>query len=42
MEITSSAYVAHSAEILYRNIYADFSEEVEKRATFSPISTARG
>lgn len=28
MEITSSAYVAHSAELLYRNIYSDFEKEV--------------
>jgi len=28
LEITSSAYVAHSAEILYRNIFADFDKEV--------------
>lgn len=30
LEITSSAYVAHSAEILYRNAFADFEKEVEK------------
>jgi len=29
LEITSSAYVAHSAELLYRNAYADFENEVE-------------
>jgi len=28
LEITSSAYVSHSAEILYRNAYAHFNEEV--------------
>jgi len=30
IEITSSAYVGHSAELLYRNIYADFEAEVER------------
>lgn len=30
IEITSSAYVAHSAELLYRNIYADFEKEMER------------
>jgi phosphoenolpyruvate carboxykinase (GTP) len=30
IEITSSAYVAHSAELLYRNIYSDFEKEVER------------
>jgi phosphoenolpyruvate carboxykinase (GTP) len=30
LEITSSAYVAHSAEILYRNAFADFEKEVDK------------
>ncbi|MCJ7772106.1 MAG: phosphoenolpyruvate carboxykinase (GTP) [Desulfobacterales bacterium] len=30
LEITSSAYVAHSAEILYRNAFADFENEVER------------
>ena len=29
LEVTSSAYVAHSAEILYRNAYASFDKEVE-------------
>ncbi len=29
LEITSSAYVAHSAELLYRNAFADFNSEVE-------------
>jgi phosphoenolpyruvate carboxykinase (GTP) len=28
LEITSSAYVSHSAELLYRNAYADFDREV--------------
>ncbi len=30
LEISSSAYVCHSAEILYRNIYAEFDGEVER------------
>ncbi len=34
MEITSSAYVAHSAEILYRNCYADFENEVRRLGHF--------
>ncbi len=34
LEITSSAYVMHSAEILYRNSYADFDKEVNKLGHF--------
>ncbi len=34
IEITSSAYVCHSAEILYRNIYDDFVSEVESQGHF--------
>ncbi len=34
VEITSSAYVSHSAEILYRNIYADFDAEVKRLGHF--------
>jgi phosphoenolpyruvate carboxykinase (GTP) len=34
MEITSSAYVAHSAEILYRNTFHDFEREVRARGHF--------
>lgn len=34
IEITSSAYVSHSAEILYRNIYSDFDREVERQGHF--------
>lgn len=34
IEITSSAYVSHSAEILYRNTYKDFEKEVEKLGHF--------
>ncbi|MBF0258843.1 MAG: phosphoenolpyruvate carboxykinase (GTP) [Desulfamplus sp.] len=34
IEITSSAYVAHSAEILYRNAYASFNSEVTRQGHF--------
>jgi phosphoenolpyruvate carboxykinase (GTP) len=34
MEITSSSYVSHSAELLYRNIYADFEKEVDRAGHF--------
>lgn len=34
LEITSSTYVAHSAELLYRNAYAAFDDEVEARGHF--------
>ncbi len=34
LEITSSAYVAHSAEILYRNAYANFDREVKHLGHF--------
>ncbi len=34
MEITSSAYVAHSAELLYRNCYAEFENEVRRLRHF--------
>jgi phosphoenolpyruvate carboxykinase (GTP) len=34
LELTSSAYVAHSAEILYRNIFDGFDEEVNRRGHF--------
>lgn len=30
LEMSSSTYVLHSADILYRNVYADFDQEVEK------------
>ena len=30
LEITSSAYVSHSAEMLYRNAYSDFDKEVDR------------
>ncbi|MBT8340425.1 MAG: phosphoenolpyruvate carboxykinase (GTP), partial [Desulfatitalea sp.] len=34
IEITSSAYVSHSAELLYRNTYRDFEAEVERLGHF--------
>jgi phosphoenolpyruvate carboxykinase (GTP) len=34
IEISSSTYVLHSAELLYRNCYADFDAEVERRGEF--------
>jgi phosphoenolpyruvate carboxykinase (GTP) len=34
LEITSSAYVTHSAELLYRNIYDRFDEEVNRLKHF--------
>jgi len=34
LEITSSAYVSHSAELLYRNSYSDFDSEVIKLGHF--------
>ena len=34
IEITSSAYVTHSAELLYRNIYAAFENEVRRLGHF--------
>ena len=34
VEITSSAYVLHSADILYRNAFSDFDREVEKLKHF--------
>jgi phosphoenolpyruvate carboxykinase (GTP) len=34
IEITSSAYVSHSAELLYRNIYKDFENEVARLGHF--------
>ena len=34
VEISSSTYVLHSADILYRNVYADFDREVEKLGHF--------
>jgi phosphoenolpyruvate carboxykinase (GTP) len=34
IEITSSAYVSHSAEILYRNCYLYFDDEVERLGHF--------
>ncbi len=34
VEISSSTYVLHSAELLYRNIYSDFDKEVERKGIF--------
>ena len=34
VEISSSTYVHHSADILYRNVYSDFDKEVEKLGHF--------
>ncbi len=34
LEITSSAYVSHSADMLYRNAFADFEKEVEALGHF--------
>jgi len=34
VEISSSTYVLHSADILYRNVYSDFDREVEKLEHF--------
>ena len=34
LEITSSAYVCHSAELLYRNIFDDFEKEVDRLGHF--------
>jgi len=34
LEISSSTYVLHSAEILYRNVYADFDEQVARLGHF--------
>ncbi|MFV0437206.1 MAG: phosphoenolpyruvate carboxykinase (GTP) [Desulfopila sp.] len=34
IEISSSGYVLHSAELLYRNCYADFDSEVDRAGLF--------
>ncbi|KPJ78519.1 MAG: phosphoenolpyruvate carboxykinase [Deltaproteobacteria bacterium SG8_13] len=34
LEISSSAYVLHSAELLYRNAYADFDKQVQQTGYF--------
>ena len=34
LEITSSSYVSHSAEILYRNAYHSFDQEVDRSGHF--------
>lgn len=42
IEISSSTYVMHSAEILYRNCYADFDAEVERAGLFYTNVHAEG
>jgi len=34
LEITSSAYVSHSADLLYRNAFEDFEKEIERLGHF--------
>jgi phosphoenolpyruvate carboxykinase (GTP) len=34
IEITSSTYVVHSAELLYRNCFADFDKEADRKGVF--------
>jgi len=34
LELTSSAYISHSAELLYRNAFNDFDQEVEQKGYF--------
>ncbi|MBM9605465.1 phosphoenolpyruvate carboxykinase (GTP) [Desulfopila inferna] len=42
IEISSSSYVFHSAEILYRNCFADFDAEVERAGLFFTNVHAQG
>ena len=42
IEISSSTYVLHSAELLYRNCYADFDAEVVRRGEFFTNVHAEG
>ena len=42
IEISSSTYVFHSAELLYRNCYADFDAEVERAGLFYTNVHAEG
>ncbi|MCK5861897.1 MAG: phosphoenolpyruvate carboxykinase (GTP) [Candidatus Hydrogenedentes bacterium] len=42
IEISSSTYVLHSASLLYRNCYADFDAEVERRGEFFTNVHAEG
>lgn len=42
IEISSSTYVLHSAELLYRNCYADFDKEVERAGLFYTNVHAEG
>ncbi len=42
IEISSSTYVMHSAEILYRNCYADFDAEIDRAGLFFTNVHAEG
>ncbi len=42
IEISSSSYVMHSAELLYRNCFADFDNEVERAGLFYTNVHAEG
>jgi phosphoenolpyruvate carboxykinase (GTP) len=42
IEISSSSYVMHSAELLYRNCYADFDAEIERAGLFFTNVHAEG
>lgn len=42
IEISSSGYVLHSAEILYRNCFADFDAEIERTGLFFTNLHAEG
>lgn len=42
IEISSSAYVMHSAELLYRNCYADFNREADRVGLFYTNVHAEG
>ncbi|MDJ0623022.1 MAG: phosphoenolpyruvate carboxykinase (GTP) [Desulfocapsaceae bacterium] len=42
IEISSSTYVMHSAELLYRNCYADFDAEVDRAGLFYTNLHAEG
>ena len=42
IEMSSSTYVLHSAELLYRNIYGEFDRETERRGIFFTNVHAEG
>ncbi|MBW1912411.1 MAG: phosphoenolpyruvate carboxykinase (GTP), partial [Deltaproteobacteria bacterium] len=42
LEITTSTYVMHSGNILYRNVYDQFDEEVERKGFFLTNAHAEG